>query len=103
VASPIDSARPTVLLMTRAGCHLCVKARVLLEAVLVDRAGHGLPPVSVREVDIDTDGDLRARFDWVIPVLVIGDRELLLALDAEVIRAFVAAAFDGGPLSSVHA
>ncbi|HVX62733.1 MAG TPA: glutaredoxin family protein [Pirellulales bacterium] len=51
----------TVTLYTRQGCHLCEDAK----AVLVR---HGL---SVEEVDIDQEPELKARYQECIPVVVI--------------------------------
>ena len=51
----------TVILYTRQGCHLCEDAK----AVLVR---HGL---SVEEVDIDQEPDLKARYHECIPVVAI--------------------------------
>jgi len=53
------------ILYTRRGCHLCDDARELLER-------HGLAP---REVDIDADPQLRARYDTCVPVVEIDGRE----------------------------
>ena len=52
---------PAVVLYTRAGCHLCEQARIVLEQ-------HGLSPTSV---DIDADATLRERFDTCVPVVEI--------------------------------
>jgi len=53
-----------VILYTRTGCHLCDDAwQILLE--------HGLQP---RAVDIDTDPELRDRFDTCVPVVEIGGK-----------------------------
>lgn len=54
-----------VVLYTRPGCHLCDDAHAVL-------LRHGLTP---REVNIDTDPELRARYtDWV-PVVEINGQE----------------------------
>ena len=50
-----------VILYTRAGCHLCDDAKVLL-------LRHGLSPA---EIDVDRDPVLRARYDQCVPVVVI--------------------------------
>ncbi|RIK77525.1 MAG: NrdH-redoxin [Planctomycetota bacterium] len=50
-----------VVLYTRSGCHLCDDARDLL-------VRHGLNPQSV---DIDADPELRERYDFCVPVVVI--------------------------------
>lgn len=52
---------PLVVLYTRVGCHLCDEARVRL-------AEAGLRP---REVDIDTQPELLARFQTCVPVVEI--------------------------------
>jgi glutaredoxin len=52
---------PSVVLYTRAGCHLCEDARRVLEE-------HGLVPTCV---DIDADPELRERFDTCVPVVEI--------------------------------
>lgn len=50
---------PSVVLYTRAGCHLCDQALELLQE-------HGLHP---EQVDIDSDPELRARFTECVPVV----------------------------------
>lgn len=54
-----------VILYTRQGCHLCEQAKDVLRH-------HGL---TVREVDIDQQPDLRARYHECVPVVVIDGRE----------------------------
>jgi glutaredoxin len=54
-----------VILYTRHGCHLCDDALALLQR-------HGLTP---REIDIDADAALRARYDCCVPVVEIDGRE----------------------------
>jgi len=50
---------------TRAGCHLCEDAHVLLQRFAI--------PVTL--VDIDRDPELRERYDHCVPVVWIDDRE----------------------------
>jgi glutaredoxin len=57
---PIDTP-PSVVLYTRAGCHLCDDALALLIA-------HGLEPISI---DIDADPALCERFNECVPVVEI--------------------------------
>lgn len=57
--------QPDTVLYTRSGCHLCDDAK----AVLVK---HGLSPT---EVDIDSDTELRERYDTCVPVVWIDGRE----------------------------
>lgn len=54
-----------VIVYTRQGCHLCDEALDLLRH-------HGLTP---ELVDIDTDPELRARYDACVPVVVMDGRE----------------------------
>lgn len=56
---------PDVVLYTRKGCHLCDDAAALLRR-------HGLEP---REIDIDGDPALVARFTNCVPVVVIDGTE----------------------------
>ena len=56
---------PDVILYTRHGCHLCDDALALLRR-------HGLEP---REVDIDADPELRAKYNECVPVVEIDGRE----------------------------
>ena len=58
---------PVVTLYTRDGCHLCEEARA---QVLAMRAG-GVE-LELREVDIEADETLHARFLERIPVLEAG-------------------------------
>jgi glutaredoxin len=55
---------PNVVLYTRHGCHLCDDAEQLL-------LQHGLTPILV---DIDTDPELKSRFDVSVPVVEIDGR-----------------------------
>jgi hypothetical protein len=55
-----------VTLYTRPGCHLCDEAR---EAILAMRAELG--PFELREVDIDSDDSLHARYLERIPVVEV--------------------------------
>jgi glutaredoxin len=57
-------------LYTRQRCHLCEEAKAALAPVLLEFG------VTLKEVDIDTDSALAARFDQDVPVLVLNDRKL---------------------------
>jgi glutaredoxin len=59
------SPMPEVVLYTRAGCHLCDDAKVML-------IGHGL---TVQSVDIDSDPALIKAYGECIPVVVVDGRE----------------------------
>jgi glutaredoxin len=54
-----------VVLYTRAGCHLCDEALSVLKR-------HGLSP---RLIDIDSDPDLRARYNECVPVIEVDGKE----------------------------
>jgi len=59
-----------VELLTRSGCSLCDKARVLLGVI-----GEDLP-LDVVAVDIDEDAELRRRYDQRIPVIRVAGEEV---------------------------
>ena len=54
-----------VVLYSRAGCHLCDEARSVV-AEECDRAGAGW-----REVDVDADPQLQARYGEYVPVVEV--------------------------------
>jgi hypothetical protein len=66
-----------VALYTRPGCHLCDEAR---EAILALRGE--LAPFELREVDIDSDDGLHARYLERIPVVEV-DGEVVCELALE--------------------
>ena len=57
-------------LYTRAGCHLCEEMKAALAPVLRE---FSLP---LREVDVDSDAALAARFGEEVPVLFLGERKI---------------------------
>jgi glutaredoxin len=59
-----------VTLYTRPGCHLCEEAKAQI-APLLKRAGARL-----REVNIDEDAELRARYNVDVPVIFLGARKV---------------------------
>ncbi len=46
----------------------------------------------MREVDVDTSADLRARYGQLVPVVAVGDSELPLVTSGRQLRTFLAAA-----------
>jgi len=73
---------PRVVLITRAACHLCDEARVVVASVC-DEAG-----VVFEELDVDADDALRAEHgDFVPVVLVDGVRRDFWQVDAGRLRA----------------
>lgn len=64
------AAAPTrVTLVGRAGCHLCVVAREVIERVC------GELGVGWEEVDVDTDPALLARWSEEVPVTLVDGRQ----------------------------
>ena len=80
-----DSGRPAPLtLIVRAYCHLCDEMRAAL-LPLARAAGMG-----VREVDVDSDPALEARWGDAVPVLLAGERELCrYRIDRAAVAAFL--------------
>jgi glutaredoxin len=75
----------TVTLYGRAGCHLCDDARVVLERMRSQR------PFALREVDIESDPALHARYLERIPVVALDGEELFdFYVDEEALRARLA-------------
>ncbi|MEA2026608.1 MAG: glutaredoxin family protein [Chloroflexota bacterium] len=83
------TARPTLIIYRRAGCHLCDDAEILLRDELAVRARAGLPLAEVEHVDISTDPELEARYRRRIPVFVVGDEESELVTNARQVRDFL--------------
>ena len=54
----------------RRGCHLCDEMMAALHPKLLDQA------VCLQTVDIDTRPELKARFDWDVPLLFAGETEI---------------------------
>ncbi len=65
------SDRVEVTLYTREGCHLCDKAKAVI------RAAESLYRLNIdlREVDIDDDDELYARFTNDVPVIYVAGSE----------------------------
>jgi glutaredoxin len=79
-AAPHDE-RPAVTLYTRKDCSLCEDAAALLRDLARDLH------FDIDHVDIDAEPALRDRYNDIIPVIALGDRELARApLDAEGLR-----------------
>lgn len=67
------AARPRFTLYDRHGCHLCEQARAQLER---------LAPVldfDVASVNVDADPALQLRYGDRVPVIALGDREVIAA------------------------
>jgi glutaredoxin len=63
-AAPLD-----VTLYTRAGCHLCEEAKAVMAPLLAEFGA------TLREVDVDSDPALRARYGNDVPVIFLGRRK----------------------------
>ncbi|HEV8385708.1 MAG TPA: glutaredoxin family protein [Candidatus Acidoferrales bacterium] len=59
-----------VTLYTRKGCHLCEEAKAQMAPLLREFGAR------LREVDIDADAQLRALYDFEVPVIFLGDRKV---------------------------
>jgi glutaredoxin len=58
-----------VTLYTRPGCHLCEEAKAAIAPLLLEFSA------VLREVNIEGDALLEARYGWDIPVIFIGARK----------------------------
>lgn len=65
LASPRD-----VTLYSRPGCHLCEEAKAQIAPLLKEFGAR------LTEVNIDEDPDLRARYDYDVPVIFLGTRKV---------------------------
>ena len=90
-----DTARPTLTIYRRPGCHLCDDAELLLRDELAERARTGLPPVTVEHVDISTDPELEARYRRKVPVFAVGEIATELVTNARQVRDFLERALPG--------
>jgi glutaredoxin len=59
-----------VTLYTRPGCHLCEAAKAVMAPLLAEFGAR------LREVNIDGDPALRARYDHDVPVIFLGARKV---------------------------
>lgn len=59
--------------LTRENCGLCDTARAAVDRVLADLAETVDAKLSV--IDIDSDAQLQAKYDWDVPVVLINGRQ----------------------------
>ncbi len=72
-------------LMSRGYCHLCHDMEAALQPLL-DEFGVGL-----QVLDVDADPELEAKYDELVPVLLLGEEELChYFLDEAKVRAVLA-------------
>lgn len=75
---------PTVTIYSREECHLCAEALATVRAV----ASAVEADVTIEEVDVDADPDLRERYGDRVPyVLVDGDPAAKIRVDPADLRA----------------
>jgi len=89
------SIRPVLTFYGRATCSPCTEARKTLQWILEDRAVRGEVVPVVRDVEVSSDPDLEQRYGAFVPVVSIGDAELLLVTSARQLRAFLEATLPG--------
>lgn len=70
VDSAVGATRPRVMLLTRTNCHLCEPVRATVVRVCT-AAGE-----SWREVNVDSDPDLRSEYGDQVPVVLVDDEFL---------------------------
>jgi len=63
LAGPLD-----VTIYSRPGCHLCEEAKIQIAPLLQELGGR------LTEINIDEDAQLRARYDYDVPVIFLGAR-----------------------------
>ncbi len=68
--TPVAEPTLEVTLYTRAGCHLCEKAKAQMAPLLREFGA------TLREVDIDADPALRELYTNDVPVVFLGDRKV---------------------------
>lgn len=68
----MTSQLPRFTIYSKPGCHLCDRAKAVLERCR-DRAGINF---SIEEVDISQDAELTSRYGHEIPVIILDGREI---------------------------
>jgi glutaredoxin len=64
LAGPLD-----VTIYSRSGCHLCDEAKAQMAPLLKEFGAH------LTEINVDNDPELRARYDYDVPVIFLGARK----------------------------
>ncbi len=90
----IPTPLPDLVLWRGDGCHLCDESRVLVNALLAERAAAGLRTPALVERRIADDPAAERDLFELIPVLELDGRRLPLALRSGPVRAFLADALD---------
>jgi hypothetical protein len=89
-----DAPLPDLVLYGRPGCGLCDETRVLLNALLDERATTGRPTPILVERDIEADPALERALFASIPVVELGERRLELATSAAKLRRLMSDVLD---------
>ena len=89
-----DAPLPDLVLYGRPGCGLCDETRVLLHALIGERASAGRPTPTLVERDIEADPALERAFFASIPVVELGGRRLELATSAAKLRRLMSDVLD---------
>lgn len=80
---------PTLTFYAREGCHLCDEARDELQSVLEERVKRGDPIARVRVVDVDSQTELKQRYNDFVPVMALNGIELPLVMGRLTIERFL--------------
>jgi glutaredoxin len=68
-------------LYTRAGCHLCDVVKETLDRVRTAE------PFELEVLDIDADPELKSKYDWEVPVVLVdGKKWAKYRVDEEALR-----------------
>jgi hypothetical protein len=85
---------PDLVLYSRPGCGLCDETRMLLTALLAERAAADRPRPRLLERDIETDPALERAYFASIPVVELGDHRLELVTSLAKLRRLLADVLD---------
>ena len=67
----VEPAMPRVTFYTKAGCHLCVEARDMLDDIAA------LTTFELTEIDIRSDNEIFEQYRYRIPVVIVDDDTIL--------------------------
>lgn len=88
---------PEVVIYSRKPCHLCDVAKHVIQSI----ASEGVD-LTLREVNVDGDPELKRRFGQDVPVIFVGGTEAMRhRVDPERFRRIVASVPEGGSMSDL--